>query len=319
MELIIDNKCIDAPLSVILQKLKSEIGNGKLRDINIEDSDNIKCTCPKHKDGFESHPSCYVYARRDNVHVNFGQVHCFTCGYTASLPRFIEDCFNDHSENFGNEWLVERFGTPYKQNIDFLSDIEIDEHLKNNDILDESILRQYNYYHPYMWKRKLTKQVVDEFKVGFDPKTNMLSFPVWDERGNLKLITYRSVNTKKFYIDKSKNKPVYLLYDIIKRGITSVCITEAQIDALTAWTFGYPCIATMGSPSTKQINSINKSGIRHLILMFDNDAAGKRFSEKLKKNLRSDIFISEVNFPAGVKDINDLTKDQFEYMIKNLK
>ena len=96
--------------------------------------------------------------------------------------------------------------------------------------------------------------------------------------------------------------------------MTKACITEAQIDALTAWTFGYPCIATMGSPSTKQIDAINRSGIRHLILMFDNDAAGKR----LKRSIRDDIFISEVKFPHNVKDINDLTRDQFDYMIKNL-
>lgn len=33
-----------------------------------------------------------------------------------------------------------------------------------------------------MWKRKLSKEVVDRFEVGYDPKQNMLIFPVRDEK-----------------------------------------------------------------------------------------------------------------------------------------
>lgn len=185
--------------------------------------------------------------------------------------------------------------------------------------LDAHILEKFNQIHNYMYQRKLTDEVINKFKIGYNITNNSITFPVWDINGNLLGITERSVDKKYFYIPENLKKPIYLLNYIVKENIKSVIVCESQIDALTAWSYGYPAIATMGSPSTKQINLINKSGIRHLILMFDNDAAGERFSEKLKKNLRSDIFISEVNFPAGVKDINDLTKDQFEYMIKNLK
>ena len=62
-----------------------------------------------------------------------------------------------------------------------------------------------------MWERKLSKEVVDRFRVGYDPQRRMLTFPVWDEKGHLVMITGRSVQTKMFHIDKEVDKPVYLL------------------------------------------------------------------------------------------------------------
>lgn len=313
MRLVINNREISEPIENILKELKKETNKDIFRDI-INKGDNIAVTCPIHKEGRERHPSCYIYNKTDGD-CEYGTIHCFTCGYKASLSKMISDVL-DISPEESNQWLVDNFGNTFITKIDFDTDISLKQ--EKQKYMDESILDKYDYYHPYMWKRKLTKEVVDQFRVGYDKELQAITFPVWDIKNHLITVTKRSVNTKRFYIDKDIEKPVYLLNFIIGYGLTKVCITEAQIDALTAWTFGYPCIATIGSPSTKQINEINKSGIRHLILMFDNDVAGKRFSEKLKRSIRDDIFISEVKFPHNVKDINDLTIDQFDYMIKNL-
>lgn len=316
MKLIINNKCIDTPIPVILKKLKSELKNGLLSDIGEVERDNVLVTCPNHKNGMERHPSCNIYCREDNPNVEYGKAHCFTCGYTASLPQFIGKCFEE-TEAFGKEWLLENFGTSYNSNYLCLPKINIDKS-KKNKFLNENELNKYAFYHPYMWKRKLSKNVVDYFKIGFDSKSNSITFPVWDSSNRLVMITRRNVDSKIFNIPKDVEKPVYLLNEVIKQGITRIIVTEGQIDALTAWSYGVPAVATMGSPSYKQIQSLNFSGVRIIITMFDNDNAGKRFTKKIDELIRKDIILLHAKLPRVAKDINDLTQQQFEEVMRNL-
>ena len=162
-----------------------------------------------------------------------------------------------------------------------------------------------------MWQRKLTKEVVDKFDIGYDPTTQCLTFPVWDEKNNLVMITKRNVNNKSFYIDKDKDKPVYLLNFIINQNIKTVYVAESQINALTLWSWGYPAIALIGTGSTHQYNILNKSGIRNYILCLDSDCAGYKGIQRFIDNIRKDVMISVVNIPND-KDVNDLTKEQFD-------
>jgi hypothetical protein len=49
---------------------------------------------------------------------------------------------------------------------------------------------------------------------------------------------------------------------------------------------------------------------------FDNDYWGRTFTETLKKKLNKRILIVEVQLPAGKKDLNDLTKEELDKIIK---
>lgn len=310
MDLIIKGKCIDAPMKVILTTLQKELRNGKLKDIGEEIKDNIAVTCPSHKDGYERHPSCQVFASRDSDIVEYGTVHCFTCGYKSRLPDFITFCFEENDPSFGEEWLLERFGVEYDSNSRYLPEIVLKKS-QPKKFLDESILQQYNFYHPYMWKRGLSKQVVDFFKIGFDAKTNMIVFPVWDEHGRLVMMTKRSVTDKTFLIDKNADKPVYLLNIINDYNYKEVYVCESQINALSLWSWGYPAIALFGTGSQYQYDILNKCGIRHYILCFDGDEPGDKGAYRFKKNIRDDVFVDIKQIPRG-KDVNDLTKEQFD-------
>lgn len=308
MDLIIHNKRIDAPIMTILTTLKSELHNGLLKDIGVENQDNIPITCPSHKNGRESHPSCYVYCRRDNDKVEYGKVHCFTCGYSVSLPEFVGDCFGQGTE-FGNSWLIQRFGTSNEYDSDYLEPIILDK--PTQKYLDESILNNYMFYHSYMWERGLSKEVVDKFGVGYDSVHNAITFPVWDEFNRLVMITSRNVSTKYFHIEKNKDKPVYLLNFILKEKIDKVYVCESQINALTLWSWGYPAIALFGTGSQYQYEILNRCGIRNYILCFDGDAAGYKGKDRFLKNIRDDVLTSYIPIPNG-KDVNNLTKEQFE-------
>lgn len=308
MELIIKNKRIVAPIMTILTTLKSELHNGLLKDIGKEENDNIPITCPSHKNGRENRPSCSVYCRRDNDKVEYGRVHCFTCGYSVRLPELIGDCFGK-SVGFGEEWLVSRFGTMLETDPEYLEPIVLESPSKK--FLNERILNKYMFYHPYMWERGLSKEVVDRFSVGYDKEHNAITFPVWDELGRLVMVTSRNVTNKYFYIEKDRDKPVYLLNFINKEHIDKVYVCESQINALTLWSWGYPAIALFGTGSAFQYEILNKSGIRNYILCFDGDFAGRVGRKRFIQNIRDDVLVSYVPIPNG-KDVNDLSKSQFE-------
>ena len=208
MELIVNKKVITAPISVILHTLKNEINGKYLNYIGPEKGDDIAITCPWHKDGQENRPSCHVFTKRDDSTIYYGTVHCFTCGKSVPLYSLI-GYYLEGDDDLGKEWLVERFGGVFLKEETYLPEIIIDK--KKKDYLNESILDDYNYYHPYMDQRKLTPQVISLFKIGYDKETDSLTFPVWDENNHLVTITRRSVKGKKFILEENIDKPVYLL------------------------------------------------------------------------------------------------------------
>lgn len=311
MELVINNKLIDAPIELILKTLKSEIRTGKLKQINPERDNNIAITCPVHKGGFESNPSCQIFCKKDDERVEYGTCHCFSCGWKGDLAALVSSCFNEPSHEFGQEWLIERFGTLYSSNSRFLPEIELNVKKKKPKYLDPGILKKYEYYNDYLLKRGISQNILNTFQVGYDPIGRCVTFPVWDEKNNLCLITKRSVISKSFYIDKEREKPIYLLNFILNWGLDTVYICESQINALTAWTWGYPAIGLIGTGSEEQYEILNKSPIRNYILCFDGDEAGDKGVIRFLKNIRKDVFITIKNIPRG-KDLNDLTKEQFD-------
>lgn len=311
MDLIINNKIINASIVDILKQLRAETEYKYFNYIDEHGTEDIKVTCPFHKDGQERRASCHIYAKSDNPHIYKGTTHCFTCGKKVPLYTVVGYCF-DKDDEFGKQWLVDRFGDILINEIEFLPEINLDKK-ENNEFLDESILNKYKYFHPYMFKRKLTEDIIKMFSVGYDAETNSIVFPVWNENDKLVALTRRSVNGKQFQLENNKNKSVYLLNFIKKWNITTVYVVESQINALTLWAWGYPAIALLGTGSKYQYDILKKSGIRDYILCFDGDEAGDKGRDRFIKAMNTDVFISSKILPRG-KDVNDLNKEDFDLL-----
>lgn len=310
----IDNNIIRTPLIDIVKDVKFRLTNSKLATIELK-QDDIRITCPFHKQGHEHKASADIYIGEDE-NIPYGLFKCFTCGTKAPFYHFVAQCF-EISDEKAKQWLIENYSSG-KVTFEYnLEPIVLNEPKKKTEILDESILKRLQNYHPYMDQRKLDRHILEVFEVKYDPINQCLVFPVRNEKGKLTMLTRRSVNTKFFSIDKQKEKPLYLLYYMLQNNIEQFMITEGQIDALTACGFGFPCVATIGAISDHQIELLNKSNVRVLYTMFDNDDAGKRFTEKLMKNIRKDIIVINVDICVpNKKDINDLTEEEFYYCIK---
>lgn len=317
MYLKIQNKIITTPVDIILSQVRKELTNGKLKDIKDTHKRNILITCPHHKDGFESNPSCQVFNDIEDPDLEIGFAHCFTCGYSAPLPKVIGDLFGENEE-FGKEWLISRYANVFIQQEEYLPPIELTIPKTNIKTIDEQELIQYDFYHPYMWTRGLSKSVVDQFRIGYDKQREAITFPVYDEKHRLVMITARSVLTKRFYIPEDVNKPVYLLFDLIERGCTNAVVCESQINTLYMRSLfpNIPSIGLFGTGSKTQLETLKKSGIRNYILCFDGDEAGRKGAARFKQKLGDSVFITDIILPP-YKDVNDLSKDQLIQLFYN--
>lgn len=316
-QLIIDNYVINKPIEEILTLLKLSLTNGKLKDIENK-GDDILVTCPHHDGGYEKTPACNIYIGNDTK-LPYGYFNCFVCGEKGSFLKFVAECF-DAPESYAKAWLLENFGGELiAKNLFMGEPIVLNRNKGIKKHLDESILDQYQTWNPYLAKRKLSREICELFKVRYDPKYRQVIFPAYDMNGNLVMLAKRSIDVKSFYLDKDVEKPVYCLDYVMKNNIKTVLITEGPFDCLTGWEYGFPTIATFGKISDYQIEQINKSCINIIYAAFDNDAAGRSFLETLKRKLTKRIIVIETKFPAWRKDLNDLTKEELQEIIKNAR
>ena len=316
-QLIIDNYVINKPIEEILTLLKLSLTNGKLKDIENK-GDNILVTCPHHDGGHEKTPACNIYIGNDTK-LPYGYFNCFVCGEKGSFLKFVAECF-DAPESYAKAWLLKNFGGELiAKNLFMGEPIVLNRNKGIKKHLDESILDQYQTWNPYLAKRKLSREICELFKVRYDPKYRQVIFPAYDIKGNLVMLTKRSIDTKSFYLDKDVEKPVYCLDYVMKNNIKTVLITEGAFDCLTGWEYGFPTIATLGKISDYQIEQINKSCINIIYAAFDNDAAGRSFLETLKRKLTKRIIVIETKFPVGRKDVNDLSKEELQEIIKKAR
>lgn len=316
-QLIIDNYVINKPIEEILTLLKLSLTNGKLKDIENK-GDDILVTCPHHDGGHEKTPACNIYIGNDTK-LPYGYFNCFVCGEKGSFLKFVAECF-DAPESYAKAWLLKNFGGELVAKNLFMGEpIVLNRNKGIKKHLDESVLDQYQTWNPYLAKRKLSREICELFKVRYDPKYRQVIFPAYDMNGNLVMLAKRSIDVKSFYLDKDVEKPVYCLDYVMKNNIKTVLITEGPFDCLTGWEYGFPTIATFGKISDYQIEQINKSCINIIYAAFDNDAAGRSFLETLKRKLTKRIIVIETKFPANKKDVNDLSKEELQEIIKNAR
>ena len=307
--IVIDNYIINTPVEAIIDLLRLTITNGKLKDVQ-DKSDDIVVSCPFHSGGQEEHGSCFI-RKKDGV------FHCFGCGEKGPFLKFVASCL-DSPESYAKAWLLKNFkGELIAKDVFLDEPIVLNRNKGKKQYLDESILDTYQKWTPYLAKRKLSREICELFKVRYDPKYRQVIFPAYDMYGHLVMLPKRSIDTKTFYLDKDVEKPVYCLDYIMKNNIKTALITEGPFDCLTGWEYGYPTIATLGKISDYQISQLNKSCLTVLYAAFDNDAAGRSFLETLKRKLTKRIIIVETKFPANKKDINDLSKEELQQIIKN--
>lgn len=201
--------------------------------------------------------------------------------------------------------------------------------------------------HDYFLKRGFTKETAKKFLVGWDEERKRITVPVFWEDGALCGIIGRAVlemkingkpNPKFYKIYKKGNDVKYYIYDGFPVGdilfplpqfelVDDLAIlVEGQYDCMWLHQLGFPnALSSLGSKLTyerstqtcKQIEILHKLGVKKVLLMRDPDQAGQKGNEHDYNLLKHDfkVFVSE--YPEGVSDPQELTKEQVEWMLEN--
>lgn len=297
----------------ILEELRRQLAiNGFERFRHIKSSGtNLMVTCPFHSNGQERKPSCGISTVATEK-TPAGTVHCFTCGYTGSLDDMISGVFGyEDMGDFGRQWLAKNFlvvavesRKPLELNMGRYKYAQAPQKI----FVPDSELDLYRYYHPYMYQRGLTDEIIEEFDIGYDAATECITFPVLDINKNCVFVARRSVKYKFFNYPQGVEKPVYAAYKFMGGEFREAIICESFLNALTCWKYGKPAVALIGTGTESQYKILQQLPVRKYILGFDCDKAGNAAWARLRQHLSATKILTQYNIPPG-KDLNDLDSE----------
>jgi DNA primase len=317
---------IQSDTQSILDMLKFDLAQHGVDRFHIfrNNGENIQTNCPFHKGGQERKPSFGVNGEIDKC-------HCFACGWSGTIEEMISELYGYQDEGkFGKRWLIKRFNTVEietrpnimegfngRNNITIRNNNDIHrfkQHIQSNKSseqysgeITEEELDKYRYIHPYMYQRGLTDEIIERFDIGYDREREEITFPVKDIEGKCVFIASRSVKSKFFRLPKGLDKPVYQAYRFQYGEYKEAYITESFLNCLTCWKYNKPAMAMIGTGNQKQYEILNKLPVREYILAFDPDEAGRKATERFRKNVHGKI-IKELVYTDN-RDINDLQEE----------
>ena len=308
----IENKVIDAEVVTILEELKryrmERDGKLILKDIK-ETGNNVMVTCPFHKDGMERKPSCGI-STTETPDTPAGMAHCFTCGKSMQFDRLVSYLLGvEDGGSTGRKWLVENFDISYTRQLNVQLARGCNKKLQPEVFVMENLLQQYRYFHPYMYKRGLTDEIIERYDIGYDKINDMITFPVRDVNGRCIFLAKRSVKGKMFVLPEGKDKPLYGVYEL-DYSKPDVYICESFFNALTLTKWGYNAIALMGTGSNYQYPLINSLPFRTIHICLDGDMAGRHGTYRLAEMINKGKLVYIHTMYDG-KDVNDLTHEEF--------
>ena len=324
----------------VLTELKTQLAFNEIYRFNQfrVTTNHIQFNCPIHKGGQELKPSCGITTNTitypDGRTVPSGRVHCFGCGYTASLEEMISHCFGKNDLGaFGRDWLIKNFLTvsiESRKPLDISFDRKRSKTVEKPKYISEEELDSYRYTHPYMYKRKLTDEVIEMFDIGYDNDFQLVSrdgnvshmrcitFPVRDVSGGTLFIARRSVDTKFFHYPSEALKPVYGLYELYtyyEEFPKEIIVCESMLNALTCWVYGKPAVALNGTGTPYQYNQLLSLPCRKFVLGLDPDDAGFKGRQRFRNFFNDKRIVTDLEIPTG-KDINDLSDVEFKNLLE---
>jgi DNA primase len=170
----------------------------------------------------------------------------------------------------------------------------------------------------YFEGRQITKESVSRFSLGYSEKQDSVVIPVHSPDGMCIGFVARTVEGKEFKNTPGlpKSKVLFNLHRIKNSEV--VYLVESSFDAIRLDQVGFPAVATLGANVSVSQTELLKKYFNNVVLIADNDDAGKTMSEKLVERLGSQTTI--INIDKKYKDIGDMDDEsirKLEYRFDN--
>jgi len=285
--------------------------NGAGIDVEAEFGNELIVFCPYHNNN---------RTPAGEVSKDHGRFFCFGCQTTKSLEEFImfmtgRSYFETlrYIKSKGSEINLESVisKTLYSPP-DFVQYDEVLIKRLNNQALDSP--RAVRYFEG----RNITKESMLKFGLGFSEKQDSVTVPMHSPDGMCIGFVARTIEGKEFKNTPGlpKSKILFNLHRVKSSSV--VYIVESSFDAIRLDQVGFPAVATLGANvSVSQIRLLEKY-FNNVVLVADNDEAGKIMTEKLIEKLGHVVTV--INLDKKYKDIGDMDDDaikKLEYQFDN--
>lgn len=311
----------------------------------------INSTCPfakwLHPKGTDRSPSFGIHSSGDDRSV----FHCFTCKQRGTISmlweRLGEFDGNDYSDRIGDteslellgptlpEWRdnnagrkSERLGPPISEELTLVYDRAFDIKPSRR----------------YLKKRGITRSTAEDIGLLYDPDDGSgqrrTLFTVRDLRGNLYGFTGRAIRNhveprvRDYYgLDK---RLLLLGAEHCRRASgtsgrsmgSPIVLVEGLFDYAKVVQAGFTCVAALHSGLTKAQCRILRELDRPVVVMFDDDTAGEKGKDQVKKALGQFLRLFKIRYRAieepneeGYTELDPgkLNEDEIRWLIKDRK
>jgi DNA primase len=274
--------------------------NGSGIEIEAEFGNDFIIYCPYHNNS-RTHAG--------EVAKDSGLFFCFGCQTTKNLEEFI--MFTTGRSYFETARYIKSKET--ETNIESVVNktmyaapdfVQYDEVLikrLNNQALESP--KAMRYYAG----RYITEDSVKKFSLGYSEKQDMVTIPVHSPDGMTIGFVGRSVEGKEFKNTPGlpKSKILFNLHRVKTSSI--IYVVESSFDAIRLDQVGFPAVATLGANVSASQMKLLEKYFNNVVLVADNDEAGKIMKDKLIEKLGS--LISVINIDKKYKDIGDMDDD----------
>lgn len=267
---------------------------------------NFRCPLAPwtHARGTDSSPSAGISINDDGVSI----FHCYSCleggkGPVAYLLRQLEKyCGDDYSalirEIEGNDYL----GGPLAE-----WGVKKEPRQKLN-VLDEKVwLDMFDPItdHSYLRERNVSLETARYLGLRLDPSDSVgiprIVFPVYTPRGHLVGFTGRATlpnrepKVRDYY--GLKKELVMLGSHLVREDDPYVVVVEGLFDYAVLAEYGYPAVAALHAGLTEEQRDVLLDIGKPVILMYDNDDAGRKGQEVAAEALLGRVPVSVARYP----------------------
>jgi DNA primase len=244
-----------------------------------------------------------------------GLFYCFGCQESYTLIELImyvtKRSYFESARMIDSKKESKNFEELLISKIDKKVDFEeFDKHIikKLNDAAINS-QRAAKYY----LSRGITKDSVIKYQLGYSELQDMVTIPVHSPDGICVGFVGRSIEGKSF-----KNTPglpkAKTMFNLFRaKRFDKVFVVESSFDAIRLEQVGAHAVATLGASVSAKQRELLKQYFNNVIILGDNDNAGKEMSNKLI-NILGETAI-RASLPESVKDVSELSDEELKKFV----
>ena len=277
--------------------------NGAGLDIEAEFGNDFIIYCPYHNNS---------RTPAGEVAKDSGLFFCFGCQTTKNLIELI--MFTSNRSYFEAARYIKSkeqqsdiqtiVGKALYAPPDFVQYDELLIKRLNKQALDAP--KAMNYFNG----RRITKESVIKFDLGYSEKQGSVTIPVHSPDGMCIGFVARTIEGKEFKNTPGlpKSKVLFNLHKVKSSSI--VYVVESSFDAIRLDQVGFPAVATLGANvSVSQIRLLEKY-FNNVVLVADNDEAGGIMRDKLIEKLGH--LVTVISLDKKYKDIGDMDDEEIK-------